>query len=153
MQWRLNWRHYQFFLFGGDAAGLSVAIRYGASKSDAPTYNLVTTIESSCDGFLSGFHFQAGFWTKLSFWRISPPFEPRLRIVNSAWHNLIVVEDCCFISPKTYQVILLFKTLPTYRFERVFSRLVAVAPLLPTLSQSEGIVIASLLSIIVNGLF
>jgi hypothetical protein len=42
-------------LFGGDVAGLSVAIRYGASKSDVPTRNLITTtIEFSCDGFLSG---------------------------------------------------------------------------------------------------
>jgi hypothetical protein len=48
-------------LFGGDVAGLSVAIRYGASKSDAPTRNLITTIESSCDGFLSRLRFRAGF--------------------------------------------------------------------------------------------
>jgi hypothetical protein len=48
-------------LFGGDVAGLSVAIRYGAYKSNAPTRNLVTTIQSSCDGFLSGFRFRAGF--------------------------------------------------------------------------------------------
>jgi hypothetical protein len=140
-------------LFGGDVAGLSVAIRYRASKSNAPTCNLVTTIEFSCDGFLSGLRFRAGFWTKLSFWRISPPFEPRLRIVNSAWHNLIVEEDCCFIAPKTYQVILLFETLATYHFERVFSRLVAGSPLSLTLSQSEGTLIAVLLSIIFDGLF
>jgi hypothetical protein len=48
-------------LFGGDVAGLSVAVRYRASKSEAPTHNLITTIESSCDGFLSGLHFRAGF--------------------------------------------------------------------------------------------
>jgi hypothetical protein len=54
MQSRLNWRHYQFFLFGGDAAELSVVIRYGASKRYASTRNLITTIESSCDGSLSG---------------------------------------------------------------------------------------------------
>jgi hypothetical protein len=36
-----------FFLFGGDAVGLSIATRYGASKSYAPTHNLVTTLESS----------------------------------------------------------------------------------------------------------
>jgi hypothetical protein len=39
-------------LFGGDIDGLSVAILYGASKSDAPTRNLITTIASSCDGSL-----------------------------------------------------------------------------------------------------
>jgi hypothetical protein len=48
-------------LFGGDVAGLSVAIHYIASKSDAPSRNLVTTFESSCDGFLFGLRFQAGF--------------------------------------------------------------------------------------------
>jgi hypothetical protein len=52
MQSRLNWRHYQFFLFGGDAAGLSVAIHYGASKSYAPTHNLISTIESPLWWFL-----------------------------------------------------------------------------------------------------
>jgi hypothetical protein len=35
-----------FFLFGGDAIGLSVATRYRAFKFYAPTCNLVTTIES-----------------------------------------------------------------------------------------------------------
>jgi hypothetical protein len=44
-------------LFGGDVAGLSVAIRYGTFQSDAPTRNLVTTIESSCDGSLSRLRF------------------------------------------------------------------------------------------------
>jgi hypothetical protein len=64
MQSRLNWRHYQFFLFRsdaaglsvflfrGDAAGLSVAIHYGASKHYAPTHNLITTIESPLWWFL-----------------------------------------------------------------------------------------------------
>jgi hypothetical protein len=32
----------RFFLFGGDVVGLSIAIRYGSSKSYAPTHNLVT---------------------------------------------------------------------------------------------------------------
>jgi hypothetical protein len=35
-----------FFLFGGDAIGLSVVIRYGASKCYAPTRNLIGTIKS-----------------------------------------------------------------------------------------------------------
>jgi hypothetical protein len=35
-----------FSLFGGDAVGMGIAIRYGASKSYTPTHNLVTTIES-----------------------------------------------------------------------------------------------------------
>jgi hypothetical protein len=37
-----NRRRYQIFLFGGDAAGLSVAIHYGASKSSSPTHILAT---------------------------------------------------------------------------------------------------------------
>jgi hypothetical protein len=45
-------------LFGGDVAGLNVAIRYGASKNDDPTRNLVTTIESSYDGSLSRLRFE-----------------------------------------------------------------------------------------------
>jgi hypothetical protein len=48
-------------LFRGDVAGLSIAILYGASKSDAPTRNLITIIESSCDGILSGLRFRVGF--------------------------------------------------------------------------------------------
>jgi hypothetical protein len=45
-QSRPNWHRYQIFLFGGDAAGLSVAIRYGGSKCYEPTCNIVTIIES-----------------------------------------------------------------------------------------------------------
>jgi hypothetical protein len=48
----------RFFWFGGDPVGLSVTTRYGASTSYAPTCNLVTTIESSCDGSLSGLRFR-----------------------------------------------------------------------------------------------
>jgi hypothetical protein len=43
--------------------------------------------------------------------------------------------------------------LPTYRFERVFPWLVAGSPFSPTLSQSEGTMIAVLLSIIFYGPF
>jgi hypothetical protein len=75
-------------------------------------------------------------WTKWSFWRISPPFEPRMRIVNSFWCNLIVEEECCFIAVKTYQTVLLFKTLPLHHFEWVFPRLFAGSPFLSTLSKS-----------------
>jgi hypothetical protein len=51
------WRRYWIFWFGGDVARLSVAIHYGASKSDAPTCNLVTTIEYSLWWFLDGITF------------------------------------------------------------------------------------------------
>jgi hypothetical protein len=49
-QSRPNRHRYQIFLFGGDAAGLSIATSYGAFKSYSPTRNLITTFESSCDG-------------------------------------------------------------------------------------------------------
>jgi hypothetical protein len=45
-------------------------------------------------------HFRARFWTRLPFWQISLPFEPRMRIVNSSWCNLIIEEECCFVAPK-----------------------------------------------------
>jgi hypothetical protein len=44
--------------------------------------------------------FEQEFRTKLPFWWISLPFESRMRIVNSAWCNLIVEEDCYFIALK-----------------------------------------------------
>jgi hypothetical protein len=44
-------------LFAGDIAGLSVAIRYGASKSDAPTHNLVNIIRSFLWRFLDAITF------------------------------------------------------------------------------------------------
>jgi hypothetical protein len=46
LQSRPKWRCYWNFLFGGDVAGLSIAICYGASKCYEPTHNLVITIES-----------------------------------------------------------------------------------------------------------
>jgi hypothetical protein len=52
LQSRLNRCHCQIFLFRGDAAGLSVAIRYRASKHYAPTHNLISTIESPLWWFL-----------------------------------------------------------------------------------------------------
>jgi hypothetical protein len=52
LQSRPNRRHCQFFLFGGDTAGLRVAICYEASKCYAPTHNLIFTIESLLWWFL-----------------------------------------------------------------------------------------------------
>jgi hypothetical protein len=53
---------------------------------------------------------------------------------------------------ETFQVVLLFETLSLHHFKQVFPRLFAGNPFSPTLSQSEGTVIAVLLSIVVNGL-
>jgi hypothetical protein len=54
---------------------------------------------------------------------------------------------------ETLQVVLLFKILPLHHFEGVFPRLFAGSSFSPILSQSEGTVIAVLLSITFNGLF
>jgi hypothetical protein len=54
LQSRPNQRRYQIFLFGGDVDGISIVASYGASKSYSPTHNLITSIESSCDGSLPG---------------------------------------------------------------------------------------------------
>jgi hypothetical protein len=128
MQSRLNWCHYQFFLFRGDAAGLSVAIRYGASKRYAPTRNLITTNESSCDGSLPGLHFWARILNQITILTIFSSFwisyeNRQLRLTQSRhWGRLL------FHCPKTYQVVLLFKTLPTGHFAWVFPRLAASSP-------------------------
>jgi hypothetical protein len=69
--------HYQIFLFGGDAAGLSVAICYGASKSYAPTRNLATYhrvlfVMAFCCDYVSEQNFELNLplWQKLFFLRI-----------------------------------------------------------------------------------
>jgi hypothetical protein len=50
--------------------------------------------------------------------------------------NLIVEEEYCFITAKTYQIVLLFEILPLHRFERVFLRLFTGSAFSPTLSKS-----------------
>jgi hypothetical protein len=75
-QSRLNQRRYQIFLFGDDAARLSIATRYGASKSYSPNRNLITTIESSCDGSLSGLRFRARFEPRRHFGGFLLPLNP-----------------------------------------------------------------------------
>jgi hypothetical protein len=52
--------YHQILLFGGDIVGLSIATRYGASKSYAPTRNL-------CDDFLLGLRFRANFLNQIAF--------------------------------------------------------------------------------------
>jgi hypothetical protein len=93
----------RFFMFGGYAAGLSIAICYRASKIYALTHNLVTIIKSFCDGSLSELRFRTRFRTKWPFWQFSSPFELRMRIVNSTWHNLMVVEDYRIITLKPFK--------------------------------------------------
>jgi hypothetical protein len=75
-QSRPNWRRYQIFLFGGDAVRLSIATHYGAYKSYSPTCNLITTIESSCDGFLLGLRFRARFEPSGRFGGFYLPLNP-----------------------------------------------------------------------------
>jgi hypothetical protein len=75
-QSRPNRRRYPIFLFGGDAARLSIATRYGASKIYSPTPNLITTIESSCDSSLSGLRFRARFEPSDRFGGFLLPLNP-----------------------------------------------------------------------------
>jgi hypothetical protein len=123
-----------FFLFGDDVVGLSVATRYGASKQYAPTHNLITTIES----FLWWLFVKIMLPSKIlnqivvladfsSLWTLYENCQLRLTQPHH-WGRLL------FYCPKNYQTVLLFETLPTYHFERVFSRLVVGSPFPPTLS-------------------
>jgi hypothetical protein len=94
--------------------------------------------------------FWARFWAKLPFWWISPPFERSMRIVDSAWCNLIVEEGCCFIAPKPNRSSSWSKH---YQLRASLSNVVCRYSMFSsTLSQSEGTMIAALLSIIFNGL-
>jgi hypothetical protein len=87
-------------LFGGDVAGLSIAIRYGTFQSDASTRNLVTTIESSCDGSLSRLRFWARILNQIAILTVFSSFWISYENRNSARRNLIIEEDCYFIAPK-----------------------------------------------------
>jgi hypothetical protein len=134
-QSRPNRHRYQIFLFRGDAARLSIATCYGASKSYSSTHNLITTIESSCDGSLSGLRFRARF-------EPSDRFGGFLLPLNPIWESSTPLDATSSLGKtvvpclKTYQDVLLFKTLPPHHFERVFPRLFAGSPFSPTLSLS-----------------
>jgi hypothetical protein len=101
-------------LFGGDVVGLSAVTHYGTSKSYAPTRNLVTIIESFCDGSLSGLHFQAGIRNQMVvlavFFTLLTLYENRqLRLMQPhRWGRLLFLASkpirlsscsklCCFI--------------------------------------------------------
>jgi hypothetical protein len=129
----------RFFLFRGDVVLLSIATHYGACKRYSPTHNLVTTIESSLWWFIDGIMLPSKIWIKLPFWWIPPPFEPRMRIVNFTWRNLIVEEDCCFVAPKCIRVSSCSKPCQLIILTESFPRLVAGSPFSLTLSQREGI--------------
>jgi hypothetical protein len=73
-----------FSQFGGYVVGLSVTTHYGASKCYAPTHNLIIIIESSLQWFLVVIMLPRKILNQIVFWRISPPFNLRLRIVNPA---------------------------------------------------------------------
>jgi hypothetical protein len=135
---RPNWRRCWIFLFGGDVAGLSVAIRYRTSKCYEPTRNLVTIIESFLWWLFVGIMLSRKISNQMvilmDFSSLWTPYENRrLRSTQpNHWGRLL------FHWLKTYQVILLFETLPTYHFVQVFSRLFDDSLFLPTFSQSEG---------------
>jgi hypothetical protein len=97
LQSRPNRRRCQIFLFGGDAAGLSIAICYRTSTSYAPTHNLITIIKSFCDGSLLRLRFRARFLSKLPLWQIS--FLRMSRASRSqTWviYHLIKSSQSCF---------------------------------------------------------
>jgi hypothetical protein len=115
-------------LLEGDVAGLSIAIHYRASKSDAPTRNLVTIIESSCDGSLSRLRFWARILNQIAILTVFSTFwilyESRQLCLKQSHHWGRLLFHC----PETYQVVLSFETLPTGHFAWVFSRLAASSP-------------------------
>jgi hypothetical protein len=141
-----------FFLIRGDVIGLSVTTHYMAYKRYAPTRNLVTTIKSSLWWLFVGIMLPSKIFNQIAiladFSSLWTPYENRpLRLTQPHRRGRLL-----FLCPETYQAVLLFETLPTYHFERVFPRLVASSPFSLTLSQSEGTMIAALLSIIFSGL-
>jgi hypothetical protein len=99
LQSRPNWRRYQIFLFKGDVVGLSVVTCYEASTSYAPTHDL-----TNCHrilyvmAFCCNYVFEQDFEPNCAFGGFLFPFDLRLRIINSAWRNLIIEEDCWFIT-------------------------------------------------------
>jgi hypothetical protein len=105
-QSRPNQRHYRIFLFGGDATRLSIATHYGASNSYSPTPNLITTIESSCDGSLPGMPPKRAIEFKIEL-------QPDTALIAKALYKMSPVElanlkiqlqdllDKCFIHPSS----------------------------------------------------
>jgi hypothetical protein len=100
---------------------------YGASKISAPIHNITTyprnlfvMVPYLVITFPSTTLNQVDFLVDLF------SFELCTRIVTPVWLNLISREICWVHYPKTFQAILLFETLPTYRLERAFPRLLLV---------------------------
>jgi hypothetical protein len=91
-----NWCRYRIFLFQGDVVGLSLATCYEASKSYAPTCNLITTIESSMWWFLDGITLLSKILNQIAFLvdfsSLQPPNENRqLRLMKPYhWGRLLV---------------------------------------------------------------
>jgi hypothetical protein len=89
-----------FFMFRGNAAGLKVAICYGSSKSYASTHNIANNhrilfvIVPGC-GYASEQDLN-----QIAFLADFSSICTCMRIVNSAWRNLIIEEDWCFIALK-----------------------------------------------------
>jgi hypothetical protein len=73
-------------LFGGDIAGLSVTICYGAFKSDAPTCNLVTIIKS----FLWRFFDVIMFSSKI--FEPNCHFDGFLLLLNPVWESSTLLD-------------------------------------------------------------
>jgi hypothetical protein len=61
---------------------------------------------------------------------LTPYKNRQLRLMQSHHSGRLL-----FLCPKTYQIVLLFETLPLYHFEQVFSRLFVGGSFSPTLSK------------------
>jgi hypothetical protein len=109
----------RFFLFRGDIIGLIIATRYGVFKPYAPTRNLITTIESSLWWFLVVITLPSKILNQFAFLvdfsSLWTPYENCQLCLTQPHHW----ERLLFHCPETYQVVLLFETLPTYHFERM----------------------------------
>jgi hypothetical protein len=112
LQSRPKWHHYQILLFWGDVVGLSVATHYGASKCYAPTHNLVTIIKSFLWLLLVRITLPSKISNHMAVWvdffSLWTPYENHQLHLKQphCWGRLLLHYL------KTYQVVLLFETLP-----------------------------------------
>jgi hypothetical protein len=114
----------KFFLFGGDAVGLSVAICYGASKSYAPTCNLATYHRILFVMPFCWITLPSKILNQVATLRISFP-QPRMSIVIPFVMKPYRWRRLSDNYAEILHVVLLFETLLLHRFERVFPRLFA----------------------------
>jgi hypothetical protein len=140
----------KFFLFGGDAVGLSVAICYGVPKAMHLLVILQPTIESSLWCLFVVITLPSKILNQVATLRISFP-QPRMSIVIPFVMKPYRWRRLSDNYAETLHVVLLFETLLLHRFERVFPRLFAsIARFYQPWAKMK---VPVLLSIIFNGLY